>query len=98
MAEDYNAGGFLYHAASGKVLLHHRDAQAPRFPNLWAGFGGRCEDVDGGNPVATWRRELGEELGIELTPEQIVPLRDYFSPVTGRRPVHLLRVVADADG
>jgi 8-oxo-dGTP pyrophosphatase MutT (NUDIX family) len=81
----YTAGGYLLHPGSGKVLLHHRDASAPRYPNVWAGFGGRSEDRDGGDPAATWQREMREELGISLTREQIVPLYDQRSPYTGRR-------------
>jgi 8-oxo-dGTP pyrophosphatase MutT (NUDIX family) len=82
--EVYAAVGFLYHPDSGKVLLHHRDANAPTMPNLWAGFGGLSEDQDGADPVATWQREMQEELGIELARAQIVPLREYLSPYSGR--------------
>ena len=84
MPDAYTAGGFLYHAASGRVLLHHRDANAPVYPNQWAGFGGRSEDQDGGDPVATWQREMREELGIALHREQIVPVHDFRNPRTGR--------------
>lgn len=80
----YTAGGFLYHATTGSVLLHHRDANAPRYPNLWAGFGGISEPADRGDPVATWRREMREELGVELAPEQVRPIQDQLNPRTGR--------------
>jgi len=82
--ELYGSVGVLYHRASGKVLLHHRDGKAPHYANLWAGFGGLGEPEDGGDPVATWQREMREELGIELRREQIVPLREYISPHSGR--------------
>ena len=67
----YASVGFLYHAASRQVLLHHRDARASLYPECWAGFGGRDEPQDGGDPSATWRREMREELGVELSPEVI---------------------------
>src|SRR3954447_20937845 len=80
----YAAVGFLYHAASRQVLLHHRDASASLYPECWAGFGGRDEPEDGGDPAATWRREMREELGVDLAPEQIRPLRQYINPDVGR--------------
>src|SRR3954447_6265727 len=80
----YAAVGFLYHAASRQVLLHHRDAGASLYPECWAGFGGRDEPQDGGDPAVTWRREMREELGVELAPEQIRPLRQYINPDVGR--------------
>jgi 8-oxo-dGTP pyrophosphatase MutT (NUDIX family) len=80
----YAAVGFLYHAASRQVLLHHRDAGASLYPECWAGFGGRDEPQDGGDPAVTWRREMREELGVELVPEQIRPLRQYINPDVGR--------------
>src|SRR3954454_10222780 len=88
----YAAVGFLYHAASRQVLLHHRDAGASIYPECWAGFGGRDEPEDNGDPAATWRREMREELGIELSPDQIVPLRQYINPDVGR-PRYIFYVV-----
>ncbi len=69
------AVGFLYHAASGKVLLHLRGTDAPPNPGKWAFFGGRCEPEDGGDLLATWRREMREELGVTLDPARVVSLR-----------------------
>ena len=83
MTQQYGAAGFLYHRDAGQVLLHHRDGKAPRFPNHWSDFGGTNEPGDGGDPVATWQREMREELGVELDHEQISPLRVYVSPYTG---------------
>ena len=84
MVTRYAAVGFLYHAASRQVLLHHRDAGASVYPECWAGFGGRDEPRDDGDPVATWRREMREELGVDLSREQIIPLRQYINPDVGR--------------
>jgi 8-oxo-dGTP pyrophosphatase MutT (NUDIX family) len=39
---------------------------------------------DGGDPAVTFRREFGEELGIEVAPEQVRPLREYMNPDFGR--------------
>ena len=91
MPELYGSAGFLFHPDSGQVLLHHRDAHAPRFPNHWSDFGGTGEPGDGGDPVTTWQRELREELGITLQRQQIVPLRVYLSPHTGH-PRHVFYV------
>ncbi len=69
------AVGFLYHAASGKVLLHLRAADTPTNPGKWAFFGGRSEPEDGGDLLATWLREMREELGVTLDPTRVVSLR-----------------------
>jgi len=69
------AVGFLYHADSGKVLLHLRDADKPPNPGKWAFFGGRSEPEDGDSLLATWHREMREELGITLDRARIVSLR-----------------------
>jgi 8-oxo-dGTP pyrophosphatase MutT (NUDIX family) len=69
------AVGFLYHATSGKVLLHLRGADAPPNPGKWAFFGGRCEPEDGDDLLATWCREMREELGVTLDPARAVSLR-----------------------
>lgn len=49
----------------------------PVNPNKWGFFGGGSEDEDRENPVATWQRELREELGITVQAERIVPLWNY---------------------
>ena len=83
MVTRYAAVGFLYHPASRQVLLHHRDAGARHYPDCWAGFGGGNEPEDDDDPVVTWQREMREELGVALTAEQIVPLRQYINPDLG---------------
>ncbi len=69
------AVGFLYHVGSGKVLLHLRGADAPTSAGKWAFFGGRSEPQDGGDLLATWLREMREELGAVLDPALVVSLR-----------------------
>ncbi len=75
MATQDVAVGFLYHAASGQVLLHLRGADAPPNSGKWAFFGGRCEPEDGGDLLVTWLREMREELGVTLDPAHVVSLR-----------------------
>jgi 8-oxo-dGTP pyrophosphatase MutT (NUDIX family) len=69
------AVGFLYHRASGKVLLQLRDEDKPPNAGKWAFFGGRAEPGDGGDLLATWLREMREELGVTLDPARVVSLR-----------------------
>lgn len=71
------AAGFLYHGASDKVLLHLRSADAPSDPSTWAFFGGKCEPEDGGDAVVAWRREMDEELGIDLGPAFIKEIHEH---------------------
>jgi 8-oxo-dGTP pyrophosphatase MutT (NUDIX family) len=67
------AAGFLYHAASGKVLLHLRGVDQPMHSGKWAFFGGRAEPEDG-DLRTTWCREVLEELGVALDPARAVSL------------------------
>jgi 8-oxo-dGTP pyrophosphatase MutT (NUDIX family) len=75
MPEPDVAVGFLYHAPSGKVLLHLRDVDKPPSAGMWAFFGGRAEPEDGGDLLVTWCREMHEELGITLDPARAISLR-----------------------
>jgi 8-oxo-dGTP pyrophosphatase MutT (NUDIX family) len=84
VVERYAAVGFLFHAASGQVLLHRRDGNTTFYPHTWAGFGGSNELDDCGQPAVTWQREMREELGVGLTLEQIHPIRSYVNPEVGR--------------
>ena len=52
-------------------------------------FGGGGEPEDGGDPELTVRREIREELGLTLDPDQIVPLWDYLTGRGGHRYVFL---------
>jgi 8-oxo-dGTP pyrophosphatase MutT (NUDIX family) len=69
------AVGFLYHPPSRKVLLQLRDIDKPPNAGKWAFFGGRAELEDGGDLLATWCREMREELGVALDPARAVSLR-----------------------
>ena len=62
-------------------MLQHRTDDAPSYPGYWGMFGGSGELEDDADPVRTLRREIGEELGLELDPDKIRALWDYM---TGR--------------
>jgi len=75
--EKFYAGGFLYNPKAKAVLLHKRDAKAPINPNTWAFFGGLNEGDE--TPKQTFKRELQEELGIEIPEDKILLLCDYLN-------------------
>lgn len=75
--EKFYSGGFLYNSATKSVLLHKRDAKAKVNPNQWAFFGGLNEGNE--TPRQTFKRELKEELGVEVQENGIKPLCDYFN-------------------
>lgn len=60
--------------ARGRVLLQHRDAQAPRSANLWGMVGGHVEEGEGFD--AAMLRELEEETGIVAGLDQLVLWQD----------------------
>jgi 8-oxo-dGTP diphosphatase len=70
------AVGLLSHRATGKALLHLRAPGIAASPGQWAFLGGRAEPEDGGDPVATWCRELREEIGVSLDPARVVRIDD----------------------
>jgi 8-oxo-dGTP diphosphatase len=60
-----NAAIVLFVDREGRILLQHRDGNAPRFPNLWGFVGGAIEE--GESPEAAARREVFEETGMSLS-------------------------------
>ena len=56
--------GILLVDPSGRILLQHRDANAPTSPNTWATPGGHIEL--GETPEQAVRRELFEETGLQI--------------------------------
>jgi 8-oxo-dGTP diphosphatase len=89
MSLPFGAACFLYHAPSRRVLLQHRTDDAPAFPGHWGMFGGSGEEEDGGDPLRAVRRELREELGLEVDTSQIVTLWDYMTDRGSHRYVFL---------
>ena len=57
--------GTLLFTPEGKVVLHRRDEKAPTSPNLLGLFGGHAEEDE--TPEATARRELAEEISLDVT-------------------------------
>ncbi len=74
----FYAGGFLYNPDKKEVLLHKRDTKTVNNPGQWAFFGGLSKE--GETPVQTFIREIKEELGIDVTPDSVHTLCDYFNP------------------
>jgi 8-oxo-dGTP pyrophosphatase MutT (NUDIX family) len=89
MREPFGAACILYHAPSSRVLLQHRTTDAPAFPDHWGFFGGSGEEEDGDDPLRAVRREIREELGLELDPGAIVRLWDYMTSRGSHRYVYL---------
>jgi 8-oxo-dGTP diphosphatase len=89
MGDHFGAACFLFHAPSRRVLLQHRTEDAPAFPGHWGMFGGGGEPEDDDDPLQAVRRELHEELGLELEPDEIVRLWDYMTPSGSHRYVFL---------
>ena len=82
MVEDITkfwAGGFLYNPDTHAVLLHKRDNKAQINPNRWAFFGGLSKGNEA--PSQTFRREMNEELGIDINESDVIPLCDYLNEV-----------------
>src|SRR4051812_19835225 len=89
MRDHFGAACFLYHAPSGRVLLQHRTDDAPEFPGHWGMFGGSGEPEDDNDPLRAVRRELHEELGLELDADAVVALWDYMTSRGSHRHVFL---------
>jgi 8-oxo-dGTP pyrophosphatase MutT (NUDIX family) len=81
MQPPHGAAIFFFHRSTGRVLLQHRTDDAPVFPGHWGMFGGGAEPEDERDPVRTIRREVQEELGLDLDPDRIIRLSAY--PLTG---------------
>lgn len=66
----------------GRVLMQERDEHAPVWPDVWCFPGGGLED--GEAPVAGAVRELAEETGVVVAPEDLTDLGQ-FRLVTAER-------------
>ncbi len=71
------SGGFLYNNKTKSVLLHQRDGNTKFNPNMWAFFGGLAEDDE--TPTECFKREIKEELNIDVDTDQIVAVCDYLN-------------------
>ena len=79
---DFWAGGFLFDRLRTAVLLHHRDGNTSANPHKWAFFGGQGEQDE--SYVDCFVREMAEEIGLRLQPEQAVHLREYMNTLVNQ--------------
>lgn len=75
--ERFWAGGFLYNQKERSVFLHKRDGNTKINPNKWAFFGGLNEGDE--SPKECYRRELKEEIGLQVDINNIHPLTEYMN-------------------
>jgi len=64
-----------------KILLQKRAKDAKRFPGTWGLFGGGVED--GESTESALRREIKEELGLDLETVSLADKCDYVLPEKG---------------
>lgn len=79
----------------GQVLLGKRTSNV-RFAGMWDAFGGHLES--GETPELALRRELKEELSIEVTVSQFLGIYEDVDPTSGETFRHHLFLVTDWDG
>ncbi len=58
----------------GRVLIQRRSFSKPLMPGEWAAIGGSA--LSGETAVDAARRELAEEMGIEVSPEDLRPIKN----------------------
>lgn len=75
--EKFWAGGFLYNPLAKKVFLHKRDGNTKFNPNSLAFFGGLNEGKE--TPKECFKRELFEEIGLDVKQEEINFLDEYLN-------------------
>ncbi len=79
----------------GRVLLGRRTSKV-RFAGLWDAFGGHIER--GESPEEALRRELREELAIDVTLERFLHVYEDIDPTSGETFRHHLFLVTGWDG
>ncbi len=87
------AGGILIQ--NGKILLGRRKSDR-LYPDIWDIFGGHIEE--GECLEETLRRELEEELGIEITKSEFLEKYQDKDPTYGRDYIHNIFIVQDWKG
>jgi DNA-binding transcriptional ArsR family regulator/8-oxo-dGTP pyrophosphatase MutT (NUDIX family) len=88
-AAAWGACGFLFDANDHKVLLHLRDGNTFWNPNRWAFFGGNGEASESFRDCFV--RELREEIGLSIAPQEAIALRVYRHKSGQERAVFYVR-------
>jgi 8-oxo-dGTP pyrophosphatase MutT (NUDIX family) len=92
--EPDGASVILY--TGNKVLLYKRDSRPRLFPNRWAIIGGGIEPGETSEETAC--RELKDELGYQLSPQDLEPLgRFSVNALSHRYIVHYFRAEMTQD-
>ena len=76
----------------GRVLMQERDEHAPAWPEMWCFPGGGLED--GEEPVTGAVRELAEETGVAVEPEDLTDLGRFRLVTEDRGTFHFHAFVA----
>lgn len=88
--------GCLVLSKDNKIVLQLRDSDAPTFPNHLATFGGGIEN--GESPMEALVRELKEELGAKVSPQEVVTLGAVTEPETNYHDLVYIYFWHDAKG
>jgi len=92
------AVAFVRDSALGiEVYLSRRPAHFRYYPGAFVFPGGRC-DPDDTDIRATARREVLEEIGIEIDTQLLVPLRDIHTSAHAGPVYHMLTFAYPAEG
>lgn len=84
-----------------RILLQRKDSGYIWNPGMWGFFGGKIEQGELENGSDSLRRELDEEIGLQLENVRYFGARPYFdiAPASGRRREgNLHAYIADFDG
>ena len=73
----FYAGGFLYNKEKKQVFLHRRDGNTIYNPHKISFFGGLNEGNE--TPKECFKRELFEEIGLDIGIDNIIPLDEYMN-------------------
>lgn len=77
------SGCFFDDPESKQVLLHLRDGNTKHNPHSWALFGGLSEAAE--TPVECLIREVSEELGVTLQPQEVKHLHSNVDLPSGTK-------------
>ncbi|SRR3990172_9833014 len=81
---------FAFVEKDGKILLAKRSVNDPQAPGVWSVPGGKVDLEEGrGILESTLKREVMEEVGIEIEDEVILIENDGFTRVSGHHVVGL---------